>query len=320
MTLPDDMAANATASQQLGNEPSQSEVAGSHSSSSPSLSRPSDNLNVQTIGDLQRRLVQWLSECPGAVVAFSGGVDSSVVARAAQEALGPRCLAATADSASLARAELLAACDLALRIGIRHQLIATEEVSDPAYRVNDAQRCFHCKTHLFQSLQRMPEVRDMGWWIVTGTNLDDLGDWRPGLRAASENGVRSPLAELGINKASVRSLARSWNLPVAEKPASPCLASRLAYGVAVTPERLAMIEAAEAELRELGLTNFRVRLHPGELARIEVPIADLPRLTERTVRERLIRRLGDLGYRFVTLDLEGCASGSLNRLIAPGGD
>lgn len=316
MTLPDDLAAKPFLSRPLRNKPGPSEV---FNSLSPSSNESSEECNVQAAADAQRRLLQWLSECPGAVVAFSGGVDSSVVARAAHEALGERCIAATADSASLARTEMAAACDLAQRIGIRHQLIATEEIDDPAYRLNDAQRCFHCKTHLFQSLRRMSEVRDMGWWILTGTNLDDLGDWRPGLRAADENGVRSPLTELGIDKAGVRSLARSWNLPVAEKPASPCLSSRLAYGVAVTPQRLAMIEAAEAEMRELGLTNFRVRMHPGELARIEVPIAQLPQLTERAVRERLIRRLGDLGFHFVTLDLEGFASGSLNRLIAPGG-
>ena len=265
---------------------------------------------------LEKSLFAWLHDCPGAVVAFSGGVDSAVVARAAFQVLGRRAIAATADSASLARSELIQACDVAKRIGIEHRLISTAEVIDPAYLKNDSQRCFHCKSHLFNSLRQTTEVRDMGWWIVTGTNRDDLADWRPGLRAAGDYGVRSPLAEIGIDKAGARALARFWQLPVADKPASPCLASRIAYGVHVTPERLAMVEAAEAELRELGLVNFRVRLHDGDLARIEVPLNELGRLVESPIRQRLIRRFGELGFHFVTLDLEGFSSGSLNRLIA----
>lgn len=272
-------------------------------------------LTLHNAAALEQQLHDWFSQCPGAIVAFSGGVDSAVVAKAAYERLKTRAIAATADSASLARVEFTLATELAQRIGIEHRLVATGEVSDPAYLQNDSQRCFHCKSHLFQSLQTMPEVREFGWWILTGTNRDDLGDWRPGLVAAGQHGVRSPLAELGIDKPGVRALAARWDLPVAEKPASPCLASRVAYGVAVTPERLARVEAAEAELRELGFIRFRVRLHEGELARIEVPVAELPRLLEPAARERLIRKLADLGFRFVTLDLEGFASGSLNRLI-----
>lgn len=272
--------------------------------------------HVPTPAALEQSLLDWFKDCPGAVVAFSGGVDSAVVAQAAHLAVGERAIAATADSASLARSELVLAVELAKRIGIAHHLVATAEGTDPGYQKNDAQRCFHCKSHLFMSLHLRAEVRDAGWWVVTGTNRDDLGDWRPGLRAANQYRVRSPLAELGIDKASVRALAAHWHLPVADKPASPCLASRLAYGVAVTPERLAMVEAAEAELRELGLTNFRVRLHSDDLARLEVPLDELGRLTERPVRERLIKRLAELGFRYVTLDLEGFASGSLNRLIS----
>lgn len=315
--LPDDAAAKPNSTDQARSAGRLQAAHTTGDSSDPSSGQAHHESDAVAVTELRQSLLNWLHDCPGAVVAFSGGVDSAVVARAAFEALGARALAATADSASLARVELVAACDLARRIGIEHRLVATGEVADPAYLANDSQRCFHCKTHLFQSLRHMREVRDMGWWILTGTNRDDLGDWRPGLRAAAEHGVRSPLAELGIDKQGVRMLAHVWQLPVADKPASPCLASRLAYGVQVTPERLAMIERAEAELRELGLREFRVRLHPGELARIEVPINDLVRLTERSVRERLIRRLGDIGFRFVTLDLEGFASGSLNRLIGP---
>lgn len=265
---------------------------------------------------LEQSLYAWLAECSGAVVAFSGGVDSAVVAYAAQHVLGSRSLAATADSASLARHELTDACNVAAQIGIALRLVATDEVADPAYLKNDAQRCFHCKSHLFQSLGQIDEVRSGGWQILTGTNRDDLGDWRPGLRAADQYGARSPLAELGIGKEQVRALAQRWKLSVADKPASPCLSSRLAYGVEVTPERLAMIEAAEAELRLLGLVRLRVRFHEGNLARVEVPLDQLSTLIDTDIRRRLVKRFGQIGFKFITLDLEGFASGSLNRLIA----
>ena len=262
-------------------------------------------------------LVEWFKPCPGAVIAYSGGVDSAVVAYAAYQALGQRALAAIADSPSLARHELADARKLAELIGIPLLVIDTQELDDPAYQVNDAQRCFHCKTHLYTELERLPQVQRDQWWILSGTNRDDLGDWRPGLRAAGEHAVRSPLAELGIDKATVRQLARAWQLPIAEKPASPCLASRLAYGLSVTPQRLAMVEQAEAWLRQLGLVQFRVRLHADDLARIEVPLSELPRLTQANVRAELVQSFAAMGFRFVTLDLEGFASGSLNKLIAP---
>ena len=271
---------------------------------------------ARSLANMERSLLEWFGRCPGAIIAYSGGVDSAVVAQAASRVLSSNAIAVTADSASLARVELTQASELAAHIGIEHRLVATSEVHDPAYLKNDSQRCFHCKSHLFESLEQLREVRELGWWILTGTNRDDLGDWRPGLRAAANHSVRSPLAELDFDKAAVRTLAHHWRLPAADKPASPCLASRIAYGVEVTPERLSMVEAAEAELRELGLNDFRVRMHAGELARIEVPIAQLLRLTEEMFRQRIVRRLGELGFRFVTLDLEGFASGSLNRLIS----
>ena len=270
-----------------------------------------------TLQALWPRLVDWFQQCPGAVVAYSGGVDSAVVAKIAGELLGDRVVAATADSASLARHELQAAVQLLPRLAVPHRVVSTGEVADPNYLKNDPQRCFHCKSHLFTRLSAMDEVRSQGWWIITGTNADDLGDWRPGLQAAQAFSVRAPLAELGIGKAMVRELARAWELPVADKPASPCLASRLAYGVSVTPERLAMVEAAESRMRELGLKQFRVRCHAGDLARIEVSLTDLPRLIDPEVRQALVRAFGELGFRYVTLDLEGFVSGSLNRLIMP---
>ncbi len=263
------------------------------------------------------RLLSWFNQCPGALVAYSGGVDSAVVARAALQALGIRAIAVTADSSSLARNELSSAKDLAVRIGIEHRIVQTHELSDPAYQMNASDRCFHCKSHLFQELTSLREVKEQGWWILTGTNVDDLGDWRPGIEAAKLFEVRSPLAELKLGKVDVRELAHLWELPVADKPASPCLSSRLAYGLQVTPERLAKVEAAEAVLRQLGFVQFRVRLHEGDLARLEVPISELPRLVENETRLKVIRSFGELGFRFVTLDLEGFVSGSLNRLILP---
>lgn len=263
----------------------------------------------------RQSLLDWFERCPGAVVAFSGGVDSVVVAYAAHQVLGDRTIAVIADSPSLARHELTAAHQVATTIGVHLHQLNTQELTDPAYQANDAQRCFYCKTHLFASLESLPQVQQESWWILTGTNADDLGDWRPGLRAADEHHVRSPLAELGIDKASVRQLAHHWNLPVAEKPASPCLASRLAYGVSVTPERLRMVESAEAELRALGLNRFRVRLHTDDLARIEVPLEELSLLISAEVRTQLVQSFASIGFRFVTLDLEGFTSGSLNKLI-----
>jgi uncharacterized protein len=263
-----------------------------------------------------------------AAVAFSGGVDSAVVAKAAHVALGENAVAITADSPSVARSELAVARRVAEQIGIRHRVVKTEEFDDPDYVRNDGTRCYFCKSELYSQIEAI--LPDLGNPVVcSGANLDDRGDYRPGLTAAAEHHVRHPLQEAGCTKADVRALARHWRLPVWDKPASPCLSSRLAPGVTVTTERTARVEAAEGYLRELGLSECRVRLHEGELARVEVPAAELSRLAELAVREGLVARLRDLGFRFVTLDLEGFRSGSLNTLIsldtrrlfaAPGGD
>jgi pyridinium-3,5-biscarboxylic acid mononucleotide sulfurtransferase len=272
-------------------------------------------LTGRSVADVAARLLAWFQNCPGATVAFSGGVDSAVVARAASVALPGRCVAITADSPSLARRELADAVRLADSISIEHRIVSTGEVQDGAYQKNDAHRCFHCKSHLFATMSRLCEVADRRWWLVTGTNADDLGDWRPGLRAAADYGVRSPLAELGISKLTVRELAAYWGLAVADKPASPCLASRIAYGVEVTPARLAMVEAAESELWNLGFREFRVRLHADDLARIEVPLDSLPLLVDPAVRTGLVTALRGFGFKFIALDLQGFSSGNLNQLV-----
>lgn len=249
-----------------------------------------------------------------AVVAFSGGVDSAVVACAAHEALGDKAAAVTADSPSVARAELQDARRIAEQIGIRHHVIATDEFADSDYIRNDGTRCYYCKNELYSRIEAiLPELGDPV--VCSGANLDDRGDYRPGLTAAAEHNVRHPLQEADCTKADVRALARHWQLDVWDKPASPCLSSRLAPGVTVTAERTARVEAAERHLRELGFRECRVRLHEGELARVEVPFAELPTLAEPARREALTRRLRELGFQYVTLDLEGFRSGSLNALI-----
>jgi pyridinium-3,5-biscarboxylic acid mononucleotide sulfurtransferase len=248
-------------------------------------------------------------------VAFSGGIDSTVVAKAAFMALGDRAVAVTADSPSVPRAEIEEALQLAGRIGIRHRLMKTEEFDNPDYLKNDGSRCYFCKDELYSRLENLlPDLE--AEVICSGANLDDLGDYRPGLKAASEHAVRHPLQEARFTKADVRALAKSWDLPTWDKPASPCLSSRLAPGVQVSSERTGRIEEAEAYLKQLGYRECRVRLHEGELARIEVPAAELWRLADPGTRDDQARRFRDLGFRFVTLDLEGFRSGSLNVLVS----
>lgn len=247
-------------------------------------------------------------------VAYSGGVDSAVVAQAAYLALGDRALAVTAASESLAEGELEAAEDLARRIGIAHRVIRTEEFADPNYLRNNSDRCYFCKSELYGRLSSLRSAIGVDE-VVSGANRDDAGDHRPGMKAASENGVRHPLIECGLGKGEVRNLARAWGLPVHDKPATPCLSSRIAYGEEVTPERVKMIDQAERWLRERGLRILRVRYHKGDLARVEVPLEELPRLAAPGVREEMIKAFKGLGFRFVTLDLEGFRSGSMNTMV-----
>jgi uncharacterized protein len=261
-------------------------------------------------------LLSTLSEYGSCAVAFSGGVDSAVVAKAAQLALGEDAVLVTGTSAAMADGELEAARKLADLIGLKHVEIATEEFDNPNYVANSPDRCYHCKSELYSQLDRIAARSGMRV-VANGANADDLGDYRPGMKAAAEHRVRSPLAECGITKQEVRELAAMWGLPVAEKPATPCLSSRVAYGQEVTRERLVMIDRAEQFLRALGFRELRVRYHGGEMARIEVPINEIARLADDEVRAAVVRRFDDLGFKFVTLDLGGFRSGNLNRLISP---
>jgi pyridinium-3,5-biscarboxylic acid mononucleotide sulfurtransferase len=267
-----------------------------------------------TLNAHRERLVATLRGYGRVAVAYSGGVDSTVVAQAAHEALGDVAIAVTAVSDSLAAGELEEAQELARRIGIAHRVIRTEEFADPNYLRNQPDRCYFCKSELYGRLSGL--LGELGVDVIaSGANTDDLGDHRPGMRAAAERGVRHPLQECGLSKAHVRSLARAWGLPTWDKPASPCLSSRLAPNVQVTTERTHRVEQGELYLRSLGLCECRVRLHEGELARVEVPLSELPRLADPLIRAGLVRRLKELGFQFVTLDLEGFRSGSLNALV-----
>jgi uncharacterized protein len=260
------------------------------------------------------RLLAVLGELPGVAVAFSGGIDSTTVAKAAVLVLGPKAVAVTADSPSVARAELEDARRLAGLIGIRHVVVPTHEFDDPNYLKNDGTRCYFCKSELYATVERL--LPELGVPVMaSGANLDDLGDYRPGLVAATEHAVRHPLQEAGFTKADVRALARHWGLPTWDKPAAPCLSSRLAPGLEVTPERTARVEQAEAFLRNQGLRECRVRYHEGDLARVEVPADAIGRLASEPVRAELAREFRRLGFKYVTLDLDGFRSGSLNDLV-----
>ncbi len=262
----------------------------------------------------RERLTEYIASFESCAVAFSAGVDSTVVACAAQQVLGDRAVAVTAVSASLPGGELESARELAGQIGIRHQVIETDEFSNQDYTRNAPDRCYHCKTELYSRLEKLAPELDVEV-LFNGANLDDLGDYRPGMTAASEHAVRSPLIETGLDKQDVRDLAAYWKLPVWNKPASPCLSSRVAYGLEVTPERLARIDAAEQFLRSRGFSPLRVREHPGHLARVEVPLDQVQRLCQQPLLGQLNDYLQELGYKSVTVDKEGFRSGNLNQLV-----
>ena len=223
-------------------------------------------------------------------------------------------MAVTGTSASLASGELDEARRVARLIGIRHEVIETDEFANPDYVRNDPGRCYHCKTELYTEIEGVTERLGVEV-ILNGANVDDLGDYRPGMKAAGEHRVASPLAECGLDKSDVRALARQWQLPIWDKPASPCLSSRIAYGEKVTPERLAMVDAAERFLREKDFQPLRVRYHKGDVARIEVSADALAQFADDTFRLEVVARLKSVGFKYVSLDLEGFRSGSLNAVL-----
>ncbi|MDP9329450.1 MAG: ATP-dependent sacrificial sulfur transferase LarE [Actinomycetota bacterium] len=259
------------------------------------------------------RLHDILGATGGVVVAYSGGTDSSLVAAVAARALGDKALAITAVSPSLPVGEALEAKRVAAKLGIRHRTVRTREAENPSYLANGTDRCYHCKRELYDVLARVAEESDFPV-VVSGANVDDLGDVRPGLRAASEHRVRHPLIEAEMTKDDVRRAARELGVPTWDKPASACLSSRIAHGVTITVDELSKVGRAERVLKELGFRQCRVRVHGSDLVRIEVERDEVARLADPTTRERVVSALTSLGYRYVTLDLEGFRSGSMNPL------
>lgn len=262
------------------------------------------------LADKEARLRRSLAGLGSAIVAFSGGTDSAYLAWLATDVLGGGAHCLTADSASYPARHREIALDLARNFRLRHEFIATSEMDDPNYRANEPDRCFYCKQELFTKLTSLARERGIAA-VLDGANADDRGDYRPGRKAARELGVRSPLDEADLTKDEIRELSRRAGLPTWDQPASACLSSRIPYHSEVTPGKLAMIERAEGAIAALGFRVCRVR-HHDELARVEVGPAEMARALDPAVREAMVRDLKAVGYRFVTLDLQGYRMGSLN--------
>jgi uncharacterized protein len=265
------------------------------------------------------KLVQYFQAQRHAIIAYSGGVDSALLAYAAHHALQDDMVAVLADSPSLARREYRHAIDFAQAHGIPLQIIRTGEMENPDYQLNQADRCYHCKKALFEKIEslrrQLQESSNLASWPISyGVNVDDLGDYRPGIQAAREASIQAPYVDLGFTKQTIRQVCAHYNLEIAEKPAMPCMASRIAYGETVTEEKLSQVEKAEDFLYDLGMRILRVR-HHGDTARIEVPQEEFQTLIKN--RTEISRKFHELGFVYVSLDLDGFQSGSLNAVLEP---
>jgi pyridinium-3,5-biscarboxylic acid mononucleotide sulfurtransferase len=267
-----------------------------------------------TLAEKHAHLREILGGYQSALVCFSGGVDSTLLLRVAHDVLGERCLGLTTVSVTMAASERRAAVELAALIGAKLEVVESKELERPGFAENPTNRCYHCKAELLEIAG--PRAAELGLQeILLGTNLDDLGDHRPGLAAADERGARHPLVDAGFSKPEVRALSRELGLPTWDKPQLACLSSRFPYGTEITPERLRRVDAFEDGLRALGFRQLRVRYH-GEVARLEIDLADMPRALEPGVRQAMVALGRAQGFTFVALDLAGFSSGSLNQLIA----
>jgi pyridinium-3,5-biscarboxylic acid mononucleotide sulfurtransferase len=270
--------------------------------------------DVRTPEQKERELLTRLTDCSSLIVALSGGADSAYLAWAAQHALGQRALSVTALSPSFSAYDRSMVEDFVVKLGLRHEFVETNEMDNPAYRANAVDRCYFCKDELFRVLDGLASSRQFDA-VCYGVNADDTLDFRPGHRAAREHKVLAPLLDAGVTKAEIRWLSERAGLPTWDRPASACLSSRLPYGTAVTPERLALVERGEAALRNLGFRQFRVRLHD-TLARIEISPDEMDAALSKDMAVQIARRLKDAGFAYVSLDLEGYRQGSLNETVS----
>ena len=279
----------------------------------PEESHECADLKEQMLREKEQQLREIFRTLGSVIVAYSGGVDSSYVAYIANAELGPRAICITGESASLPSYQRAEMERVVSEFGFHHEIIQTEELENPSYRANNADRCYFCKDELYGKLEAIAASRGIEC-IVDGSTTDDIDDFRPGRQAAKQHTVRSPLIEAGLSKSDLRELSQRAGLPTWDKPASPCLSSRIAYGTTVTIERLSKVDRGEAILREFGFREFRVRHHDA-LVRLEIAPAEMDRVLNKEVIEQLAARFRELGFKYVTLDLQGFRSGSMNEVL-----
>ena len=275
-------------------------------------------LDYAALASKQEKLLGLLRAMDRVLVAYSGGTDSAYLAWAAKQALGDNAIAVTADSPSVPRSHMRDAAALTHDFGIRHEIIQTLEFENPEYAANNPDRCFYCKDELFRRMEELAS-RFPGQTIVYGVNTDDLGDYRPGQKAAKIHEVKAPLVEAGLSKAEIRELSRLAGLPTWDRPAAACLSSRVAYGTPVTVENIQQVETAEEAMKALGFRQFRVRYHSDELVRVEIARDEMPKALSLEMFEKISSSLKTLGFKYVTLDMQGYRQGSMNEVLTETG-